>query len=78
VEVIQRYSRISEKTFTLVGSVTQAEEIESPVEFGASGAATLREQILGFANAMREIEDNFFGRAGNEIIVDPIAIYTSL
>lgn len=78
VEIIQRYSRISERPFTLLGSVTQADKLEAPSEFGPSGAETMRDQIVGMASAIRGIEDNFFGRAGNEIIVDPIAIYSSL
>lgn len=78
VEIIQRYSRISEREFTLLGTVTQSEKLESPPEFGPSGSATMRDQIVGMASAMRVVEDQFFGRAGNEIIIDPIAIYTSL
>lgn len=74
--LISKYSRLSEKEFTIVGIVTQCgneRAIVPSIEGNEMKKATidLIEKIDG-------LEEQFNGRTDNECIIDPIAIYTEI
>lgn len=76
--IIQKYSRTTNVEFTMFGIVTQYKdglltEDEHDVE-----APSLRVAIKQLVNRISDIEKNFMGRATNEIVFDPIAIYTQI
>lgn len=74
--LISKYSRLSEKEFTIVGIVTQCgneRAIIPSIEGNEMKRATINliERIDG-------LEEQFNGRTDNECIIDPIAIYTEI
>jgi hypothetical protein len=74
--LISKYSRLSEKEFTIVGIVTQCgnkRAIVPSIEGNEMKKATINliEKIDG-------LEEQFNGRTDNECIIDPIAIYTEI
>ncbi|WP_313597128.1 DUF6414 family protein [Psychrobacter sanguinis] len=76
--LIRKYSRQTEVEFTLFGIVTQykKEQIDPPeVE---SNAKTIKEAIMNMVAHVTNLESAFTGRLSNEIIIDPIALYTEL
>lgn len=76
--VIRKYSRQTEVAFTLFGIVTQRqrdklEELEENEEFDS-----IKEALMNLVSHLSNIESTFTGRLSNEIIVDPIALYTEI
>jgi hypothetical protein len=76
--VIRKYSRKTEVDFTLFGIITQyqrekLEDIEEKEEFGS-----IKEALINLVSHLSNVEATFTGRLSNEIIVDPIALYTEL
>jgi len=79
--IVKKYSRTSEKVFTLFGFTTQSnlgeptdsKIIESPIAQD-NMKKSLKTLILSFGN----MENFFIGKLPNEIIIDPIALYREL
>lgn len=74
--LIFKYSRKSEKEFTLIGTISQSglEKVELPVQSGNS----MRDYSLNVIDKLSNLENVFVGRADNECIIDPIAIFTEV
>lgn len=76
--VIRKYSRQTEVDFTLFGIVTQhqretLEELEESADYDS-----LKEALMDLFSHLSNLESTFTGRLSNEIIVDPIALYTEI
>lgn len=76
--VIRKYSRQTEVAFTLFGIVTQRqkdklEELEKNEDFDS-----IKEALMNLVSHLSNVESTFAGRLSNEIIVDPIALYTEI
>ena len=75
--LVRKYSRLAEKEFVLVGTITQSSS--SPVEHKEADETYeprhLKEVIMSLAENLSVMESEFFGKLANEIIVDPIALY---
>lgn len=76
--IIRKYSRKTEIDFTLFGIVTQhkrkkTESKEPPKEF-----SNLKEAMMNLVSSLCHVESTFSGRLDNEVIIDPIALYTEL
>lgn len=76
--VIRKYSRQTEVAFTLFGIVTQRqrdklEELEENEDFDS-----IKEALMNLVSHLSNLESTFTGRLSNEIIVDPIALYTEI
>lgn len=79
--LVRKYSRLVEKEFVLVGSVTQSssktadyvENGEEKYEF-----QHIKEAVMSLVENLSVIEAEFSGKLENEIIVDPIAIYREI
>lgn len=76
--VIRKYSRKTEVEFTLFGTITQyqrekLEELEGNLDF-----ENIKTAIMNLVAHISNLESNFTGRLSNEIIIDPIALYTEL
>lgn len=74
--LISKYSRLSEKVFTIIGVITQCgnPKAEIPVIEGND----LRNATVGVIDKIAGLEEQFNGRSANECIIDPIAIYTEI
>lgn len=76
--VIRKYSRKTEVKFTLFGIVTQhqkekLEELEEKEDFDS-----IKEALMNLVSHLSNVEATFTGRLSNEIVVDPIAVYTEI
>lgn len=76
--VIRKYSRQTEVNFTLFGIVTQhqrekLEALKEKEDFGS-----IKEVLMNLVSHLSNVESTFTGRLSNEIIVDPIALYTEI
>lgn len=76
--VIRKYSRQTEIEFTLFGIITQyqgntIEDLEVKEEYDS-----IKEALMNLVSHLTNVEATFTGRLNNEIIIDPIALYTEL
>lgn len=74
--LVSKYSRITEKDFTVIGIITQAgnPKPEIPVLQGVD----MKTAAQGMNETIANLEMQFNGRSENECIIDPIAIFTEL
>lgn len=76
--VIRKYSRKTEVEFTLFGIITQHQR-EKLSELGESEEyGSIKEALMNLVSHLSNIEATFTGRLSNEIIIDPIALYTEI
>lgn len=76
--VIRKYSRKTEVNFTLFGIITQfqremLEDLEEKDEYDS-----IKEALMNFVSHLSNVEATFTGRLSNEVIIDPIALYTEI
>ncbi len=76
--VIRKYSRKTEVEFTLFGIITQhqrekLEELEENEDY-----ESIKEALMNLVSHLSNVEATFTGRLSNEIIIDPIALYTEI
>jgi hypothetical protein len=76
--LIRKYSRQTEVQFTLFGIITQYEKEQTSLSEATHDYATLKEAIMNMVAHITNLESAFTGRLSNEIIIDPIAMYTEL
>ena len=86
--IVKKYSRDSEKPFTLFGIVTQSknndlEELDSKEdsddeEDSVEEDIYLKEALMNVVKTITNVELTFTGRLKNEIIIDPIAVYREI
>lgn len=74
--LISKYSRQSEKEFTLLGVVSQSGNTKAQLP-DVSGKG-IKEAVTNVIDKMAVLENNFNGRSENECIIDPIAIFTEI
>ena len=83
--LVKRYSRFSEKEFVLFGIVSQSAiasldpDDDDIVDDMAEGVPQhMKDVIMQFVEGISEIESQFTGKLGNEIVIDPIALYREI
>lgn len=74
--LISRYSRMTELSFTCIGIITQVGNAKANLPQPADNEMKNATQKL--ADQIANLEERFNGRCSNEIVVDPIAIFTVL
>lgn len=76
--VIRKYSRKTEVEFTLFGIITQyqREQLENLEEM--EECKCIKEAVMNLVSHLSNVEATFTGRLSNEIIIDPIALYTEI
>lgn len=75
--VIRKYSRQTEAEFILFGFITQYKNKNSE-NTEEKDFSSIKEALINFVTHLTNLESKFTGRLDNEIIVDPIALYTEL
>lgn len=74
----RRYSRITDREFVMFGVIAQANNaVELELE-ETNEEASIKQALLNLVSHLTNLENQFTGRLSNEIIIDPIAIYTEL
>ncbi len=76
--IIRRYSRQTEVEFTLFGIITQYKKDQVAPSKSEVDPQTIKEAIMNMVAHVTNLEAAFTGRLINEIIIDPIALYTEL
>lgn len=76
--LIRKYSRFPSIEFILVGIITQW--VGEPKKYGQENfeSDNIKEQVIFLTQALSDVESEFSGKLKNEIIIDPIAIYSEL
>ncbi len=75
--LIKKYSRQSEKEIVILGIITQTLK-ENALEIKNIEGKNLKEGLSNIIEHLANIELSLFGKAPNEIIIDPIAVYIEL
>ena len=74
--LISKYSRITEKEFTVIGVITQVGN--SKPKLPNNEGEDMKTATQGMHEMIANLEMQFNGRSSNECIIDPIAIFTEL
>lgn len=78
----RKYSRFTEKEFTVLGLVCQkpgsTTDVDEPILETASEDNGMKTRVRALASSMLGIENFSYGREDNEVIIEPIAIYSEL
>lgn len=76
--IIKKYSRQSECSFVMFGIITQykREQLDGIEE--KNDYLSIKEALMNMVTGLTNVEEVFIGRLSNEVIIDPIAIYTEL
>lgn len=87
-ELISKYSRKTEKKFTIFGILTQneriipSEELDNEEDFedreDSTESSIMKEAILNLVDKLSGVENTFTGRLSYEYIIDPIAVYREI
>jgi hypothetical protein len=73
--LVSKYSRLTEKEFTIVGIVAQAGEAKANT---IQPTNKIKQVMQDLFEKLAGLEEQFCGRSDNECIIDPIAIFTEL
>lgn len=77
--LMRKYSRKTEKEFVVFGVVTQSSsDIDLNLNDESGEYENIKEALMNLVAHLTNMEMTFTGRLSNEIIIDPIAVYTEL
>lgn len=76
--IIRKYSRRTEIEFTLLGVITQYGGDKTELTSDLDPNAGIRAALMNLVHHLSNVEASFTGRLSNEVIVDPIALYTEV
>lgn len=74
--LISKYSRLTEREFTIIGVVSQTGN--NRTEVSEIKGNDMKNATINLTNKIAGLEELFTGRSSNECIIDPIAIFTEL
>lgn len=76
--IYRKYSRKTAKDFVVLGVISHATNTPPPELNKAEGDSNIFSHIENMGEHLYNLESTFSGRKGNEVIIEPIAIYTQL
>lgn len=76
--LIRKYSRYSEMEFIILGIITQSSNSFDLDKNILEDYDCIKKAVMSFVTHLTNMETQFTGRLPNEIIIDPIALYTEL
>lgn len=76
--LINKYARQTEKEFTVFGIVTQCNGGNTSCFTSDATENSLKVSFMNIISKVANVEQSFTGKLENEIMIDPIAIYTEL
>ncbi|EOY2073925.1 hypothetical protein ACP1UU_001650 [Vibrio alginolyticus] len=76
--IYRKYSRKTAKEFTVLGFISHADGTQAPDVKEVPESENMLRHMIGMAENMYELEQTFGQKGDNEIIIEPIAIYTEL
>lgn len=85
LNIVKKYSRETEKEFTVFGIPTQVQTIKDKtslynkaIENMVVDNSSMKEAIMNMVASLTKVESTFSGKLDYEYIIDPIAIYREL
>ncbi len=76
--IIKKYSRQTECSFVLFGIITQYKRDILDDINGINNNPSIKLALMNMISHIANLEETFIGRLSNEVIIDPIALYTEL
>jgi hypothetical protein len=76
--IIKKYSRQTECSFVMFGILTQYKRDKLGEIKELNNTSSMKEALMNMVANLTNLEETFIGRLSNEVIIDPIAIYTEL
>lgn len=76
--IYRKYSRKTAKEFIVIGFISHADGTQAPEVKDIPEGSSMLSHMIGMAENLYDLEQSFGGKADNEIIIEPIAIYTEL
>lgn len=76
--IYRKYSRKTAKEFIVIGFISHADGTQPTEIKNVPAEASMLQHMIGMAENLYDLEQKFGGKASNEIIIEPIAIYTEL
>jgi len=80
--IIKKYSRFTQKEFVVLGvissNISQAEKSNETALNTSAESVQMKSQLRNMSNALIALEEIMHGTEDNEVIIEPIAIYTEL
>lgn len=76
--ITRKYSRLSEKEFSILGTISLKENIRTKVTQDDIKGENLRLAIKQLIELYTDVENNLWGILPNEVIIDPIAVYIEI
>lgn len=71
-----KYARHTGKEFSILGIVTQHSTEELQMDDGDK--TSIKEALFNMVNHLAAVESNYTGRLENEVVIEPVAIYSEL
>jgi hypothetical protein len=76
--IIKKYSRQTECSFVMFGILTQYKRDKLGDIKELDSTSSIKEALMNMVANLTNLEETFIGRLSNEVIIDPIALYTEL
>ncbi len=77
--IINKYSRETEKEFSIFGLITQTNNREkNEKQSSSTEKVEMKRAIMTIVSALANVEQTFVGKIDNEYIIDPIAVYREI
>ena len=84
LSIVKKFGRISEKSFTVFGILTQVKNEKEELEFyydksdSADENTSMKEAIRNIIFHLTNVESTFTGKLNYEYVIDPIAVYQQI
>ncbi|MGF1710105.1 hypothetical protein L4C37_05900 [Vibrio kagoshimensis] len=76
--ICRKYSRKTAKEFVVLGTISHSHDTQDVEIKELPDGATMLSHMVGLAENMYDLEQMFGSKGENEIIIEPIAVYTEL
>ncbi|MDT3336216.1 hypothetical protein Q4Q49_12975 [Shewanella sp. SP1S1-7] len=76
--IYRKYSRKTAKEFVVVGFISHSDGTQEPEVKEIPDGTSMIGHMVGMAENLYQLEQAFHSKGANEIIIEPIAIYTEL
>lgn len=76
--ICRKYSRKTAKEFVVLGTISHSHDTQGVEIKNIPDGATMISHMVGLAENLYDLEQVFGSRNENEIIIEPIAVYTEL
>jgi len=76
--LVKKYARKTEKEFTIFGIITQSSDSSNSENNIKYKEEHMKIALMDLVSKFKDVELTFTGKLKNEIMIDPIAIYTEL